>query len=174
MPLNETHDPQLRSWVASANTPETDFPLQNLPLGAFRRAHSQEAFRVGVAIGDQVLDLTAAHASGALNGRGSGGVDALAALQACCAPTLNALMDLGPAAWSALRLALSRALRQGAPAQALLTTCLLPQHEADYAVPARIGDYTCCPTTSGCPSATTAGRRASSSRARRCAARSAR
>ena len=146
MPLNETHDPQLRSWVASANTPETDFPLQNLPFGAFRRAHSQQAFRVGVAIGDQILDLTAAHASGALSGSdvgsGGGGGDALAALQACRAPTLNALMDLGPAAWSALRLALSRALRQGAPAQALLTTGLLPQREAEYAVPAHIGDYT--------------------------------
>jgi fumarylacetoacetase len=138
MPLNETHDPQLRSWVASANALDTDFPIQNLPFGAFRCAQSQEAFRLGVAIGDQILDLTAAHASGAFSDSG----DALAALQACCAPTLNALMDLGPTAWSALRLALSRALREGSPSQGLLATCLLPQHEAEYAVPARIGDYT--------------------------------
>ncbi len=140
--LNETHDPALRSGVESANAPGTDFPLQNLPFGVFRRASSQEAFRVGVAIGDQILDLTAAHASGAFNGGASGGVDALAAMQACCAPTLNDLMDLGPRAWSALRRALSRALRQGAPTQTLLATCLLPQTEAEYAVPARIGDYT--------------------------------
>ncbi|MBK9234672.1 MAG: fumarylacetoacetase [Rhodoferax sp.] len=136
--LNETHDPQLRSWVASANTQGNDFPIQNLPFGAFSRAHSQEAFRVGVAIGDQILDLTAAYASGAFNGSD----DALAATQACCVPTLNALMDLGPSAWSALRLALSRALRLGAPEQALLAPCLLPQDQAEFAVPARIGDYT--------------------------------
>ena len=108
--LNETHDPQLRSWVASANTQGNDFPIQNLPFGAFSRAHSQEAFRVGVAIGDQILDLTAAHASGAFSTRDSGGdaptPGALAATQACSVPTLNALMDLGPSAWSALRLAL--------------------------------------------------------------------
>ncbi|MBK6295052.1 MAG: fumarylacetoacetase [Rhodoferax sp.] len=136
--LNETHDPQLRSWVASANTQGTDFPIQNLPFGAFSRAHSQEAIRVGVAIGDQILDLTAAYASGAFSGSG----DALAAMQACCAPTLNALMDLGPTTWSALRLTLSRALREGSPSQSLLATCLLPQDQAEYAVPARIGDYT--------------------------------
>jgi len=138
MPLNETHDPQLRSWLASANALDADFPVQNLPFGAFRRARSQQAFRIGVAIGDQILDLTAAPASGAF----SAGGDALSAVQACCAPTLNALMDLGPTAWSALRLALSRALRAGSPLQALLAPCLLPQQEADYAVPARIGDYT--------------------------------
>src|SRR5439155_1488534 len=52
-----THDTALQSWVASANDPASDFPLQNLPYGRFRRAGSDEAWRVGVAIGDQVLDL---------------------------------------------------------------------------------------------------------------------
>ena len=52
-----THDPALRSWVASANAAETDFPVQNLPYGRFRRAGSDEPWRIGVAIGDQVLDL---------------------------------------------------------------------------------------------------------------------
>jgi len=136
MPLNETHNPQLTSWVASANTPGTDFPIQNLPFGVFRRAGSVQAFRVGVAIGDVILDLTAARAAGAFTG------NALTAVQACCAPPLNAFMDLGPAAWSVLRLVLSRALREGSPSQALLATCLLPQDQAEYAVPARIGDYT--------------------------------
>jgi len=134
--LNETHNPQLRSWVASANTPDTDFPIQNLPFGVFRRLDSVQGFRVGVAIGEAILDLTAARAAGAFTG------SALTAVQACCAPTLNAFMDLGPAAWSELRLALSRALREGSPAQTLLVTCLLPVDQAEYAVPARIGDYT--------------------------------
>lgn len=58
--LNETHDPSLRSWVASANAAGNDFPLQNLPFAVFRRKGSPEAFRGGVAIGDQILDLAAA------------------------------------------------------------------------------------------------------------------
>ena len=52
-----THAPALRSWVPSANTPGTDFPVQNLPLGRFRRSKSDEPWRVGVAIGAEVLDL---------------------------------------------------------------------------------------------------------------------
>ena len=50
--LNETHDAQLRSWDESANATETDFPIQNLPFGIFRRAGSGEPYRAGVAIGD--------------------------------------------------------------------------------------------------------------------------
>ena len=48
--LNETHDPALRSWVSSANRPNCDFPIQNLPFAIFRRAGSGEAWRGGVAI----------------------------------------------------------------------------------------------------------------------------
>src|SRR5262244_2331854 len=55
---NETHDPNLRSWVESANDPSTDFPIQNLPYGLFARLDLGSDPRVGVAIGDQVLDLT--------------------------------------------------------------------------------------------------------------------
>ena len=57
--LDATHDPALESWVESANDPASDFPLQNLPFGRFRRA-GDARFRLGVAIGDQVVDL--AHA----------------------------------------------------------------------------------------------------------------
>ncbi|RZL91446.1 MAG: fumarylacetoacetase, partial [Variovorax sp.] len=55
--LNATHDPALRSWVASANAAGCDFPIQNLPFGRYRPAGTVEAFRIGVAIGDKVLDL---------------------------------------------------------------------------------------------------------------------
>ena len=48
--IDETHDPALRSWVASANTPDTDFPLQNLPFGRFRDP-SDSDWSIGVAIG---------------------------------------------------------------------------------------------------------------------------
>ncbi|MDD2545678.1 MAG: fumarylacetoacetase, partial [Burkholderiaceae bacterium] len=103
--LNETHDPSLRSWVPSAQTAGTDFPLQNLPLAIFRRTGRSEPWRGGVAIGDQILDLAAAHASAAFSGL------AASALHAASQDKLNALMALGAPAWSALRLALSRALR---------------------------------------------------------------
>ena len=55
-----THDPVLQSWVPSANDGATDFPVQNLPYGRFRRAGSVEPWRIGIAIGDQILDLAAA------------------------------------------------------------------------------------------------------------------
>ena len=134
--INETHDPALRSWVVSANSPTTDFPIQNLPFGVFRRRHTPEAFSGGVAIGDQILDLAALARAALLQGL------AQTAAQAASADKLNALMDLGPQAWSALRLGLSRALRQGSAQHTLVQTCLVPMAEAELDVPARIGDYT--------------------------------
>ncbi len=134
--LDETHDPSLRSWVASANAAGTDFPIQNLPFASFRRQGTEEAFRGGVAIGDQIADLAALARAGVFGG------EAGRAAEAGAQPQLNALMALGPSAWRALRLALSRALREGAAEQAGLLACLVPQAEADYGLPARIGDYT--------------------------------
>jgi fumarylacetoacetase len=136
--LNETHDPALASWVESANRVGGDFPVQNLPFCVFRRAGSDEALRGGVAIGDAILDLAAAHARGAFEGL------AQQAAGACRAPVLNDLMVLGAPAWSALRLALSRALRAAAshPHAQALHDCLVPQARAEFALPATIGDYT--------------------------------
>lgn len=136
MQLNETHDPALQSWVATANVAGTDFPIQNLPFAMFRRRGSTEAIRGGVAIGDQVLDLAAVTASGLLSG------DAAAAAKAACGDKLNALMAMGPSAWSALRLALSRALRAGAAEESKLKASLVPMTDVEYALPAQIGDYT--------------------------------
>ncbi len=135
--LNETHDPGLRSWVESANTDDTDFPVQNLPLGVFRRRGSDESFRGGVAIGDQIVDLAAVSTSKTL----SGGIAASAAA-ACANPTLNGFMEMGPEAWSALRLALSRGLRHGGPHAEAWRGYLVGQADAEFTVPAEIGDYT--------------------------------
>lgn len=135
--LNETHDPALRSWVSSANDPGGNFPIQNLPFAVFRRLGSSESFRGGVAIGDQILDLGAVAGAGVLQGA------AAEAAAAGAQDRLNALMALGEPAWSQLRLALSRLLREGAAERAKLqSSCLVPQTEAEYDVPARIGDYT--------------------------------
>ncbi len=135
--LNETHDAALRSWVTSANTGSTDFPVQNLPYGVFKRKGSSEHFNIGVAIGDQILDLAKAHRLGIFSE-----LDSKAFEHAIFSDSLNALMNLGHATWSALRLALSNALREGATQQDALQACLLPQLDAEYALPAQIGDYT--------------------------------
>lgn len=138
MTLNETHKAQLRSWLDSANDGVTDFPIQNLPFASFKRKNSNEPFRGGVAIGDQVLDLSQLAQRGWVNDL------ALEAARAASAPTLNAFMALGRSAWSALRLALSRGLRAGVDAQTQerWAGCLVPQSEVVYQVPAQIGDYT--------------------------------
>ncbi len=56
-PLDETHDPKVQSWIESANVAGTDFPVQNLPFGVFRRRDAGAQAKVGVAIGDRVLDV---------------------------------------------------------------------------------------------------------------------
>jgi fumarylacetoacetase len=131
-----THDPALRSWVASANVPDTDFPIQNLPLGRFRRRGSDEALRVGVAIGDQVLDLRFALEQSPWPNGASGLLAPLAS------GDLAAFMAQGRPAWRAVRAALSDALAEDSLTAPFLELCLLPQDEAEMAVPCRIGGYT--------------------------------
>jgi fumarylacetoacetase len=135
--LNHTHDPAARSWLAPANG-HPEFPIQNLPFAAFSHGSAKNALRGGIAIGDQILDLAALAAGDALQGvaRAHGMV---AAQQ-----SLNAFMALGPEAWRSLRHAVFALLRDSAtPAQqAAVRACLVPQSEARYGLPARIGDYT--------------------------------
>ena len=134
--LNFTHDASRRSWVEAANDPAGDFPLQNLPAGIFRTA-AHPLPRPGVAIGDQILDLAEA---------GSAGMLPTEVIEACRQPTLNALMALGPAAWSALRGRLSELLGvdtcPDGPLRAMIADCLVPLPEATLLLPARVGDYT--------------------------------
>src|SRR5690242_3971249 len=103
--VNETHDPAVESWVPAANDKNTAFPIQNLPFGVFSRHNTDERPRVGVAIGDAILDVAACHAAGLLD-------DAREAASACVQPALNELMSLGATHSSRLRLALSRLLRR--------------------------------------------------------------
>jgi fumarylacetoacetase len=135
--LNETHDAKLLSWVASANDGKTDFPVQNLPYGVFRLGGSEERLRIGVAIGDQILDLGKTHALGVFAHLHSEEFN-----RAILSDNLNGLMNLGPTVWSGLRLTLSRVLRQGATHQDILHNCLMAQSSAEYSLPAQIGDYT--------------------------------
>jgi fumarylacetoacetase len=136
---DETHRPDLRSWVESANDPETDFPIQNLPLGVFRRRGSGETPRAGVAIGDQLLDVDAAARAGAF----ADDAEAARAAEHCAATTLNALMAHGRTAARALRRKVSALLRVDARlAPRERATLLVAQAEAELLVPVAIGDYT--------------------------------
>jgi fumarylacetoacetase len=134
--LDETHDPRARSWVDLANRIECDFPIQNLPFAVFRRGDSAEEFRGGVAIGDQIVDLAALAKLGVFEAQAARGIHAGGR------SSLNALMQLGPPVWSAVRRALFEGLREGSSLQTRLRSCLVPQSGAQYSLPAQIGDYT--------------------------------
>jgi fumarylacetoacetase len=133
--LNETHEGRRKSWEGSANG-HSDFPLQNLPISVFRREGTNEAWRGGVAIGDYILDLGKVAQDGSM-----GGV-AQEAVCAAASSTLNHFMGMGSAAWSAFRLELFKALQEGSPKQALWRNFLITQSDAEYKLPAQVGDYT--------------------------------
>ncbi|HWF91219.1 MAG TPA: fumarylacetoacetase [Terriglobales bacterium] len=135
--LNETHDPQAKSWLKSANLEGAPFPIQNLPFGVYRPAEGPAAGdRIGVAIGDSVFDLQAAAKL----------LDPVSSEihSACRSPLLNDLMSLAPEPLSQLRRSLFRLLHESAPpawqreAQGLLA----PQSAVIMKLPCRIGDYT--------------------------------
>jgi fumarylacetoacetase len=130
--LNETHDPARRSFVAGADAADGDFPIQNLPFGVFRPAPAAPP-RVGVAIGDQIVDLAAA--ADLFEG------PAAEAARAGAAPHLDRLMALGPRAWSALRLALSRAL-SAERGDDRIRRHLTPMAQAEIMMPVNVRNFT--------------------------------
>ncbi|HEV8358430.1 MAG TPA: fumarylacetoacetase [Gemmatimonadales bacterium] len=133
--LDETHDPRLRSWVPSARDAGTDFPLQNLPLGVFRRRGSVEP-RIGAAIGGEILDLPRTVAVGAL------GALEPALHDTVQARNLNPLMALGRPAARALRGLVHSLLREDSARPRPPEECLVPMSSAELLLPAEIGDYT--------------------------------
>jgi len=136
--LDDTHDPTAVSWVESANAPDTDFPLANLPFGIFRHDY-EERPRVGIAIGDQVLDCLAATHEGLF-------ADVDPSVRAALMSwSLNALMALGRDDARAVRRVAHRLLRAGTPegerARAMAREILVPMDAIGMRVPAEIGDY---------------------------------
>src|SRR4051794_19160305 len=101
--MEPTNDSALRSFVPVAE--DSHFPIQNLPYGVFRRPAVGDRPRVGVAIGDRVLDLAVLESRGLLRG------PALAGRVVFGEPTLNAFMSLGREAWRQVRAEVSRLLR---------------------------------------------------------------
>lgn len=132
--LNDTHDVNLTSWVSSANDPENAFPIQNLPFGVFRLASEKEPFRVGVAIGDQILDLAALHKANLLSSD--------TGIKACLGNELNEFMEMGTKTSSSMRRELSQLLRADSRHAEQMARCLVPQEMAEFKLPCRIGDYT--------------------------------
>jgi fumarylacetoacetase len=137
MNLNETHDPARRSWVAAANLPDAEFPIQNLPFGIFRDSGNA---RGGVAIGESIFDLSAALEAGLFSG------DAESAARAACGDSLNPLMALAPGPATALRARLSDLLRVDGAERARVESnanhLLIPMSSVEMLLPARIGNFT--------------------------------
>jgi fumarylacetoacetase len=119
--IDASHDSTLRSWVPSANLENCDFPIQNLPFGRFRTTDNQQ-WRIGIAIGDRVLDV-----------RATGLIDH---------DDMNRLMRTQPAERLKLRHALSDGLREGSAIESAWLGCILPTADVELGVPCRIGDYT--------------------------------
>jgi fumarylacetoacetase len=146
--IDPTHDPDARSWVQSANDPAADFPIQNLPFGVFRAREGAGDWRVGVAIGDSIVDIAACVDAGVFSG------EAATAAALCRAPVLNPLMAAGRDASNALRRALNEWLRADAAGEALANDArekarraerdglLVAMRDAELGLPAAIGDYT--------------------------------
>ena len=126
----------MKSWVESANQPNTDFPLENLPYGVFR---CRQRTAIGIAIGDQVLDLCACAQQQLLRELEP---DAIAA---CSKESLNALMALGPSTWSSVRSVVMALLdhdRGKSEKRARVRPFLIPMRDVEMQLPAQIGDYT--------------------------------
>ena len=135
--LDASHDPMVTSWVPSAQAAGTDFPIQNLPLGVFETADGRVG--IGVAIGDQVVDLRVAREAALL---GSLSAAIAGALEAT---TLNAVIALGRPALSAVRQAVQGMLRadtEAGRAAQRVPGLLHPMASLRLRLPVEVGDYT--------------------------------
>ncbi len=120
-----------QSWVSSANSPSTAFPLNNLPYGVFSTKDKDP--RCGVAIGDMIFDCLAAEEAGYID-LGDGIVFDV--------PFWNDVMEMGPNTWKQLRNQLMRLLSVQAAEQENLKTVLTPMAEAEMHLPFIIAEYT--------------------------------
>src|SRR5258705_1483654 len=136
MRLDRTHDRAARSWLYSANDVDSHFPLQNPPYAIFRRRTSDETFRAGMALGDQIIDVTKLLREKQLSGRSE------AAAVACTASTLNAFFAMGHETWRALRhAAFDLFSASGNADRGRLGASLVPQSDVEYGLPSNSGGY---------------------------------
>jgi len=124
--------PLLKSWVASANAPDGDFPLNNLPYGVF--SVGDDDWRCGVAIGDMILDVTALEEADILRPDPEDHVFDV--------PFWNAFMELGPDAWASFRDMLTGMLVEDSPMRAGIEPHLVPMADAELHMPFAVSEYT--------------------------------
>jgi fumarylacetoacetase len=118
-----TNDPSLRSWVESANHPQSDFPIQNLPFGRFKSAETSQEWQIGVAIGDMVLNIAQA---GLINHS-----------------DMALLLSMSKQERQALRLNISNGLKkEGEHNRDKFLKALLPLSSVVMGLPCDVGDYT--------------------------------
>jgi fumarylacetoacetase len=123
--------PLIRSWVESANSATTDFPLNNLPCGVFSR--EGEDPRCGMAIGDFILDLTALEAEGLLR---------LADQPLFDVPFWNEVMEAGPEVWADLRAQVTAMLAEGASKRWIVEDHLVPLAKVQMHLPFLVAEFT--------------------------------
>ncbi len=135
-----TTDPKLQSWIEGANEKGAAFPIQALPWTAFRRRGSEESLRLGVPIGDRLLELKKCVEAGLLRG-----IDTRIGAS-LCGSDLNELMAMGPEAWAIVREAISELLSADCPhlrdSNRWRKRAILPLDSAELAFPVTVGDYT--------------------------------
>jgi fumarylacetoacetase len=138
--INETHNPDLKSWIESANDPNTDFPVQNLPFITYWSKNDDDLGGIGVVIGDRVFDLGLGGSLGFFDNLLSEDSEE-AVYDGIC---LNDLEVWSMEERSALRLQLSRILRSDANSytRARVAECLTPLSQVEIELPYEIGDYT--------------------------------
>lgn len=137
--INETHDPNLKSWVESANDPNTDFPIQNLPFCAF--TDRDGCFPgIGVIIGDRMLDIQDVAVYKAPELFADFPVKDLLGGWANLWSTMTADTNL----LAYIRRCLSKVLSDTADAKTCrkIEPALVPISDLRFQIPASIGDYT--------------------------------
>ncbi|MFK7964008.1 MAG: fumarylacetoacetase [Burkholderiaceae bacterium] len=121
----------LRSWVSSANQPDTEFPLNNLPYGLFSVRGG--ARRCGIAIGDMILDVTAVEHAGVIRPAGRAVLGAAG---------WNDFMALGPEVWTEFRQQVTEVLAEGSDHEAGVRPFLVKASAAELHLPFRVSEYT--------------------------------
>ena len=142
--INETHDPNLRSWVESANDPNTDFPIQNLPFFMFFNSDDSEQMeRPGILIGDMVLDLAECLYDDLFAKKGSAEYQAISGFTS--SRSLNwAVLTSSEQASKWMRRKLVDLLSDSSPisSQNLLRKNMFPLSEVEFRFPLDIANYT--------------------------------
>ncbi|WP_322103372.1 fumarylacetoacetase [Paraburkholderia sp. J41] len=137
--LAATRDPRRKSWIGRANDAQCDFPIQNLPFGVFSSAHDARA-RAGVAIGDQVADLSVLREAGLLH------LPEHATRDVFTRGALNGFIALGRETWRSVRVQLSALFESGNATlrdnAALRERALIPLEAATLHLPVEIPGYT--------------------------------